>query len=215
MTEIITPAPEGETPEVLRAKIAQLEQDKLSLTGELTDTRPKIREANDKIELLQQQLTAAVKKNEANPEEQKIEAVVQKLLGNKQQQDSDRNRKAAFDQFISGHKEYHPDNDTGGLKRAALEREFATFNLAGLVEVDDFKARIEKADRLLRGSTSRESDNGTQTPSSGPSATSANEPENSTTLSAREKEVVDRNGWTEEEYLKLKAKMPDFVESLF
>lgn len=209
------PAPQTEDAEVLRAKIAQLEQDKLALTGELTDNRPKLRDANEQIELLKTQLTAAVQKNDANPEDKKIEDVIRRVLGNKEQVDADKNRKAAFDQFISEHKEYSPDNDPGGVKKSALEREFGNFNLTGLVETTDFKARIEKADRLLRGSTIRETENGNEPNSSGPSSTTAIEPENSTKLSPREKEVIERNGWTEAQYLSLKTKMPGYVESLF
>lgn len=217
MTEIENnPAPDSqESPEVLRAKLAEAEAAKAALTGELTDTRPKLREANETIELLKQQLQAAVQKNDANPEDQKIEAVVQRFLGNKEQQDADRNRKQAFDQFINEHKEYSSDNDPGGVKKSALEREFGNFNLTGLVETTDFKARIEKADRLLRGSTIRETENGNEPNSSGPSSTTAIEPENSTKLSPREKEVIERNGWTEAQYLSLKTKMPGYVESLF
>lgn len=210
------PAPEiQDTPEVLRTKLAEAEAAKAALTGELTDSRPRLREANETIVTLQEALRKATEKNNANPEEQKIEDVVRKLLGNKEQQDADKNRKAAFDQFISEHKEYSSDNDPGGVKKSALEKEFNNFNLSGLLETADFKARIEKADRLLRGSTSRETEQESNSNSSGPSSTTAIEPDNSTKLTPREKEVVDRNGWTEEEYLRLKAKMPGYVESLF
>lgn len=198
----------------LKAEIATLEAAKAALTGELTDTRPKLREAQEKIDLLTTQLTAAVEKNKESPEEQKITEAVQKVLAQRDQQSAQGNREAAFAKFVKENSEYHPDNDAGGLKRAALEREFATFNTSAIVKPEDFETFIGKAHALLRGTdTTRQTE--TVTPYSSTTRTPAapTAPVESK-LSPEESELLKQNGWTEEKYLALKAKMPGIVEKL-
>lgn len=202
------------SPEELKAEIASLESAKAALTGELTDTRPKLREAQEKIDLLTEQLKAAVEKNQANPEEQKIAEVVQKILGNETQKSAERNREAAFTKFVTENNEYHPDNDAGGLKLAALKREFAAFNTTGLVETEDFVQVIGKAHALLRGT-----DTTRQTTTAQPYSSTSSQPAApavvvDSKLTEQEKKLVEENGWTEEKFLKLKAKMPDVIEDL-
>lgn len=215
MSEPITPS--QPTVEDLQAKIATLESEKTNLVGELTQgretNRTKLSEKEAEIETLKTALAAAVEKNQANPEEQKIMEVVQKVLGNETQKSAERNRDAAFTQFVTENNEYHPDNDTGGLKLAALRREFAGFNTTGLVEREDFLKVIGKAHALLRGTdTPRQT---TDNPySSTPSQPAAPAVSPVTKVSEHEKKVIEANGWTEEQYLKLKDKYPDMIEDL-
>lgn len=212
MSEIITPT--EKSVDELKAEIATLEAAKVALTGELTDTRPKLREAQEKIDLLTEQLTAAVQKNQANPEEQKIIEVVQKVLGTETQKSAEKNREAAFTKFVADNNEYHPDNDTGGLKLAALKREFAQFNTTGLVNTEDFATVIGKAHALLRG-TGTPSQTTTVTPySSTPSQPAAPSAPTDSKVSPEEAELIKQNGWTEERFLALKAKMPGVIEDL-
>lgn len=198
--------------EELKAKIATLEADKLALVGELTDNRPKLREKDEAIELLKTQLQAAVEKNTATPEEAKITEAVEKLLSAKEGERALANKKAAFDKFVSENKEYHPDNDVGGIKKAALEAQFNRFNQTGIVEVDAFVKLIGDANALLRGhDTSRQPNTPVlSTPSS--VTTPAALPDNE--LSPKEITLINNNGWTKEKYLELKGKMPDFIDGL-
>lgn len=205
--------PSEKTAEELKSEIAKLEADKAALTGELTDTRPKIREANEQIELLKDQLRAAVEKNNADPEESKIAEVVARTLAQRETARAEANRKAAFDKFVAENKDYHPDNDVGGLKLAALSREFAQFNTSGLVETEDFVRVIGKANALLRGT-----DTPRHTPenpySSTPSTPASPIVPKDDDISQEEKKLIERNGWSKEKFLSLKAKMPDMVEDL-
>lgn len=201
-----------ESVDELKAKIAQLEADKVSIVGELTDTRPKLREKDEAIKLLSEQLVAAAKKNEDNPEEAKIAAIVAKTL---QQRDGERaagNRKAAFEKFVNEHKEYHPDNDTGGIKRAALEKELGDISSWNtVVETEDLVAVIRKADGYLRGGgTSRQTQVDNPYSSSSPSFTAPTGTPTSK-LTPLEKELVERNGWTEDKFLKMKELNPGIV----
>lgn len=212
MTEVKNENPETETPEVLKAKIAKLEADNASMTGELTGNRPKLREADEKIVLLQEQLKAASEKNNSNPEEDKIREAVAKVLSEKEVIKSKDNKKAAFDKFVSANKDYHPENDPTGLKRAALEKEYDTFNSSGVTETEDFMTLIEKANTYLRGTDTARQNNNQY--SSTPSSATPPKETLSSKLSEPEAKLIQRNGWTEEKFLGLKAKMPAFIEDL-
>lgn len=202
------------TIEELQSEIATLQSEKAGLVGETQDLRKSRQEKDTEIEGLKELVKQATDKNNADPEEGKIIAVVQKVLGNVAQQSAEKNRKAAFDKFVTENKEYHQDNDPTGLKRAALEREFGSFNTAGLVETEDFVKVIGKANALLRGSDTRDSDESTQIISSSSSTPAAPAAGLDKDLSPQEAELIKRNGWTKEKFLGLKAKMPGFVREL-
>lgn len=197
----------------LQAKVTQLEADKVSLVGELTETRPKLREKDEALEAAKAALAAAVAKNNETPEDTKIAEAVRVELNRKEEERAVANKKQAFDKFVSDNKEYHPDNDPGGIKKAALEAQFNRFNQAGLVEVDAFMRLIGDANALLRGiDTTRQMNPqipSTPTPVTPPNALPDNE------LTSEETELIQNNGWTKEQYLTLKGKMPDYFESLF
>lgn len=206
-------------PDALKAKLALVESEKEGVVNELKGDRTKNREAIEKKEKeitdLQEALKAAATKNVTVPtEDDKIASVVKAVFAERDGTKAQSDKKAAFDKFVNEHKEYHPENDAGGIKRAALEKE-----LAGLVSwvnpsaTDDFAAVIGKANALLRGNdTSRQ--NPMNTPSSMPNSPSEQRVIDNSKLSSKETELIDRNGWTEEQYLKLKDKMPDYFDSL-
>lgn len=208
--------PVVQTEAELKAKITELENAKNALTGELTEQKPKIREAQEQIELLKGQLAAAVQKNNETPEEQKILSVVEKALAQRDQGDAEKNRKTAFDKFVAANKEYSPDNDPGGLKRSALERELATLKTwETAVEVDDLVGVIGKANTYLRGlDTSRQTNNTVQPYSSTTVSPSLIVQDPDADLSEQEKKLLAQNGMSKEKFLALKAKMPDFIETL-
>lgn len=215
MTDINNPGnPEQETPEALKAKIAELEQAKTALVGETTELRKARQDKDAEVATLQEALRAATEQNNANPEEEKIRNVVQSILSESEKGRAQGNRKAAFDKFVTEHKEYHPDNDPSGLMKAALEREFAGFNTQGLVEVDDFIEVIGKAERLLRGDTTRQTEDTVQPYSSMSPSNPAPRTSGDKDLTLTEQILIQRNGWTKEKFLGLKAKMPEFIESL-
>jgi len=209
---------EDNAPEALQAKVVKLETEKSNLVAEITTDRTKNREAitakEAEIETLKGLLKEASDKNTQAPtEEEKIAQVVKAMLTQKEGETAVLNKKSAFEKFVNEHTEYHPDNDPGGLKRSALEKEFNGFNTGGLFEVDDFVTVVGKADRLLRDTdTSRQPDSTyvPSTPSSGtaPKSTPVDQ------LSQGEKELIARNGWTVERYLKLKTSMPGLADTL-
>lgn len=196
----------------LKAKNAQLEADKIALVGETTELRKSRADKETELQLAKEALVAAAEKNNQNPEEAKIAEVVTKVLSQEKLGQAERNKKAAFDKFVAENKEYHPDNDPGGIKAKALETQFNRFNLNGLVEVDDFMKVIGDSNNLLRGiDTPRQPS--TQVPSS-PHSVVAPSSQQVSELSPAEQALIERNGMTQEKYLALKAKMPDFAAAL-
>ena len=199
----------------LQAKVTELEAAKTALVGETTDLRKARQDKETEIETLKNLLKEATEKNNLAPEDEKIAAVVTRVLGSKEQERAAANKKSALEAFVNKHKEYHPDNDPGGIKKAALERELANLNPWNTaVEVGELTAVIEKANTYLRGhDTPRQDANGNPilTPPNNPTPPKTTPDDE---LSPREQQLIDRNGWTKEKYLGLKAKMPDFVDSL-
>lgn len=213
MSEPITPT--EKTADELKAEIAKLESDKQGLVGETQDLRKSRQEKDEEIATLKAALVAAAEKNQANPEEQKIAEVVARVLSKEKEQSAVTNREAAFTKFVAENKEYHPDNDPGGLKLSALKKEFEGFNTTGLVATEDFVAVIGKANALLRGTdTSRQTPTDTNPYSSTTSTPAAPVVKTESKLSPEEQKLVADNGWTEDQFLKLKAKMPDMIDDL-
>lgn len=206
--------PPEKTVEELKLEVARLESEKAGLVGETQDLRKARQEKEEQITTLQDALKAATDKNNASPEDEKIAAAIAKVLSQKEEDRAKANRKAAFDKFVAENKEYHPDNDPSGLKRTALEKELAQFNTNGIVETDDFVKVIGKANALLRGTDTPRQANTDNPYSSTPSNPAPPAPGPDKDLSEQEKKLIDRNGWTKEKYMSLKAKMPDFIEGL-
>jgi predicted nuclease with TOPRIM domain len=118
----------------------------------------------------------------------------------------------AKEKFLAEHKEFLPENDTSGIRMAALEKKLSKFNLAGASSEDDALEIYNDALGLLseKGSGSGFS-GGTPPPASGGSSRY----EGGGSLTAKELGVIQRLGWTREKYLETKAKHPQLVSDLF
>lgn len=137
-----------------------------------------------------------------------------KVLEDREKQDIADNLKKAETLFINTHKEFHPDNDAGGIKYAAYKQKFARINLAGLKSVEDFTGAFNEA--LVLMNPGKSTPQRITPPGSTPSNAGASEPvvvENSQ-LSTKEQQLLSQMGWTEERYLKIKTSRPAYVESL-
>lgn len=204
----------------LNQKIASLETEKNNLVGELKEDRQKRQALQDQINELQQALTDATKRNTEAPATGDISALVEQAVSsalNKSTASKAKgNKQAAFEKFVSDHKEFSAENDVTGKRLEALKSKFARFNTEDVVELDDFYALIGDANRLLGGDTTpqtsgREVNNPySSTPSTNSSPRTA--PDND--LSAAELKLIEKNNFTKERYLKLKAKNPKYIESL-
>lgn len=124
-------------------------------------------------------------------------------------------RDNAVEAFKNVHKEFHPENDPGGLKYAAFERHLNRLNLSDAASAKDFADAFEDAYLLMTRKPVQQEDNtpivdGDPNNSGGAPHT----PPQQTGLTAKEKKVIADMGWTEERYLKLKKSRPAYVDSL-
>jgi len=148
-----------------------------------------------------------------DPDTEKVSAVVKAVLEEEKASRAKSNQVTALEKFIAEHKEFTVDNDPTGLKRDALVRKLKIFNTQGLESTEDFYSVIEDANRLLgnvdtKPKTDDVIDTSTPTPDQTPNTVV------SKVLTPQEKKLIDRIGWTEDKFLKTKAKRPDYVADL-
>lgn len=148
-------------------------------------------------------------------EDDKIAAAVKKALDAEKSSDAQANKKAAFDKFVSENKQFHPENDTLGLKRKALEDKFNRFNTEGLNSVEEFISVIGDAKDLLvkNGSLPATNEDKTFIPQAPLPRTGLPAPKDGD-LSDREKKLMEKTGRTKEQILKMKEKHPDMLRDL-
>ena len=140
---------------------------------------------------------------------------VQKLFAQKDEDNAKSSYEDALINFKESNKEFHPDNDEGGLKFSALERELSSFNTSGLKSKNEFLAVFDKAKILLGGENKSEVIN--QNPYDDTSSESGSSPKevDNINLSSIELKLINSTfEGDKERYLKQKAKRPDYVDEL-
>lgn len=148
-------------------------------------------------------------------EDEKIAAVVKKVLGAEKSSNAQANKKAAFEKFVAEHKEFHPENDSLGLKRDALQKKFSQFNTDGLSAVEDFMSVIGDAKTLLLGNDSTTETSERQPLIQQPPNLRNSPPkQTSSKLTDKEKKLMEQTGRTEEQILKMKQTHPDMLSDL-
>jgi len=200
MAEPIEPVVPGNEPGIPADPNVGIKQERDSLVNEIKTLR------QEKADLI----------NSGKPTVDVDKKIADALLA-REQQEADRNWQKAQDSFVAKHKEFHPDNDAGGLKKAALDRELKFLNRAGLTAVEDLESVLEKARILVTTTVSSPVQPVRVDPSIPRSAPEPHATEGSK-LTAKELRVLDQlnslgaSVWTEERFLKLKEKDPGFVE---
>lgn len=198
-------------------KITKLEESNANLVDEIKNDRIKRQEKDEEIELLKTTIKQSVVSANADPEESKIQNVVNQVLEANNVSRAKQNKTVALEKFVTDNKDFHPDNDPTGLKRAALEKKLKSFNTDGITEIEDFVKVIGDAktllgqDTSLQSSTEQEIKNPYSSTSKG--ASSPKEALDKD-LDPREQKLIKQSGYTKEAYLALKVKMPAFVEGL-
>lgn len=199
----------------------QIVEENAKLKESLNNVVEEIKSMREAKRLLEQEVEKLKTKpdegNKPDPDEEKISKTVFTILEREKASKAQSNKKEAFESFIKEHKEFDPSNDPTGLKRQALENKLSRFNTSGVVEKGDFYSLIEDAHNLLvsRGTDTKNSSEEytpyTSTTVSVKQPTIVSDKE----LTPREKELIERNGWTKEKYLKLKTTNPSFLDGLF
>lgn len=203
--------------------LADKTQSTTNLVSELKDLRAKNQlteaEAEDLKKKLAARDAAPVDTKDLTPE--KIAEIasdtLRSALAERDNEVAKQSRISAMTTFLSKHKEYHPDNDQGGIKLAALERKVSQFNTASLKTESDFLTILEDATKLV-GSTQvvkpLGSDPNPPAPNGGGRGTQVPEVDVDS-LTPQELKIVERSfDGDKERYLKQKAKRPDYVATL-
>lgn len=153
----------------------------------------------------------------AATEEEKLAVAVKKVLDAQKSSDAQANKRIAFDKFIADNKEFHPDNDTLGLKQDALTKKFARFNTDGLQTVEDFYSVVGDAKNLLMGNDNQsdtyrdQRQNSIQQP---PIPRNSIKPGIDNELSPKERRLMETTGRTKEQILKMKKNHPEMLEQI-
>lgn len=146
-----------------------------------------------------------------------VDSKIAAALQANRQEEADKNWQKAQDGFVAKHKEFHPDNDTGGLKKAALDRELQLLNRNGINSVEDLTVVLEKA-RVLATANIRPDVTQIRIDPSIPRSHVDPRSEDPNTLTHQETKVLDVlnklgiKEWTPAMLLAAKAKDPAFFE---
>jgi len=203
-------------------KLADATQSKVNLVAEIQELREKKQITEAEAEELRTKLAARTEPEPTeglNPEKvmEITSEAVRKILADKDLESAKANKKSAMAAFQAKYKEFHPENDEGGLRLAALERELNDFNLGGLVTEADFMTKFEKARSLVVGIQAPTSEDGTDPNPLPPNGGGNAGPREAVTtqLTSKEMKIVEQSfGGDKDRYLKIKAKRPDYVASL-
>lgn len=153
--------------------------------------------------------------NKVLTDDEKLEALLDDKLKKRDALNAKANKKAAFEKFVAENKEFSSDNDLTGLKRDALEKKFNSFNTESLTKIEEFLPVIGDAKTLLLGNDSQVDTTRDRNPLPNPLKNFKNPAgKKDEVLSPKELKLAETTGRTKEQILKLKAKNPEFLESL-
>ncbi len=207
-------------------KLADKTQSNTNLVNEIKELREKKQlseaDAEELRKKLEQREVVQPVATELTPEKvaEIASNTLKSALAERESETAKNNRSEAIKKFIDSHKEFHPDNDEGGLKLAALERKLAQFNTAGLKTESEFLSVLDDASKLVSNTQQARPLGSNPNPPApiGTRAADTFEEDVSKDLTAKEMRLVnDPNGMfngDKERYLKIKAKRPDYVATL-
>lgn len=202
-------------------KLASKTQNETNLVAEIKELREKKRIAETDAESLKEKLAkdkvveSTVKDINPTTVEEITRQTLAAALAERDAETTKTASNTAMSTFVNSHKEFHPDNDVGGIKMAALEKKLAMFNTSGLRNESDFRNVLEEASRLISSTEVKEQpSNPTVTEPTGSGAAVPKESQEDK-LTSQELQIIDRvfDG-NRERYIKQKAKRPDYVRTL-
>lgn len=204
-------------------KLASETQSKVNLVAEIKELREKKQlteaEAEDLKKKLEQREVIVPDSTVLTPERiaEITTNTLRTALAEKDAEVAKANREAAMTEFLSKNKEFHPENDEGGLKLSALQRKLSRFNMEGLKTEPEFLSVLEDASRLV-GIASKSKPVGTDPNPAAPMGARGGaqiQDAAGDNLSSKELQIIERSfGGDKERYIKIKTKRPDYVASL-
>lgn len=187
-------------------KIANLEQDKANLVGEIQETRAQKIAREKELENLKKTLEG--KDTTPDPEE-----LVERVLNKKAQEVSEKNFEVAKHLFREQVKEFSKDVDQAGLLFSKFEKEMAKFNFNGLSTQEEYLARLREVYEFTN--RSKQPDTKVDFYKGSP-ANLGSDPyvNDGASLTTAEAKLIKEMNLTKEQFLKIKAKRPHYVANL-
>ena len=206
--------------EELVKKLADESAAKTNLVEEITDLRKKKQITEAEAEELRKKLESAqeipteVGELTADKIAEIASKATQDVLAKNTEVTVASNKESALIKFKEKYKEFHSENDEGGIKIASLERKLERFNINSLSSESEFLSVFEDAYKLLDKPETPD-EPGQQIPTD-PSTDGPKPGEVDTTnLTPQELKIIEQTfDGDKEAYLKQKAKRPDYVEKL-
>jgi len=198
-------------------KVTDTDEEVAKVKAQLVEEIKELRLKNGIMEglLKDKKPEAPVQPKAPETDEEKLEALVEKKLKEKEASSAKANKTAAFEKFVTENKEFHPDNDSLGLKRQALQRKLAQFNTDELTSVEEFYSVIGDAKRLLVGNDNPPETFKDKNPYSNPGKINSNPSgKRDEELTPKELKLAQTTGKTKEQILKLKIKNPEYLAQL-
>lgn len=186
----------------------EIENLKNSLVEELKETRKRAQEAEADRDLLKNNNT------ESEEEVDEVDKKIQQALSKKEQEEVKQRREKAEESFRNRHKNLK--DDSSGIKFAAVEKQLERFDLSKARTQEEFEGIYEDAYRLARKEDSGSSKSREAAYASDETAAknTSSPQESSDEVSSKEREVIERLGWTEEKFLQQKKRRPSYVNRL-
>ena len=198
---------------VIDEKDKEFAKVKDQLVGEITELRTKLQITQGLLDKKKEE--PEVDPNKVLTDEEKLEALLDKKIKERDALNAQANKKAAFEKFVAENKEFSSENDPTGLKRNALQEKFNRFNTDGLTKVEEFLSVIGEAKTLLLGNDSPVDTTKEKNPYSNPPKAPNNPPsKRNDELTPKELKLIAQSGTTKERIMKLKATNPEYLRSL-
>ena len=192
--------------------VKRLEEDKEGMQSQIIELRKRAREAEFASQHSDED-SDDESEEEDDDDDDPVERVVEKVLQRERAEKRKKNRTTALNRFWKSHPEYHPENDTNGLRMQNLEKTLnRRFNTSSSFEVEDIVQDLEDAHNYLspEQSNREEVDISEYAPTSKtPSA--SNRVDDSKRLNTEQERHRKRKGWSVEKYLEMKSKYPDII----
>lgn len=177
-------------------EVANLKQDKENVVNELKELRAKKPDQIDPAMI-----------------ETKAKEIVERLLNEESGKKFTEIRIDAEKNFKQSFKEFHPDNDPGGIKYTAFQNTLTKMNLSGLKTAEEFAEAFEDAYLVMNKKSIKNgaySNHADLNPIFAPDARSVD----GDNLSLKELKLIKQQGMDKAVYIKMREKRPSYVQEL-
>lgn len=202
---------ELETKAALAEQLAQekerVEAERNGVVEEMKELRTKKQELEDLIK------SGAENRGAADPAQLAKEAV-EAVLRERESKQIEMTRVEFEAKFKASNPEFQSSNDVGGLKWEAFKKVLNRFNLSGLSKESDFAEIYSDAMSILKKADNKKPDTQVNPYSFTPTSRGTPGQASDSDLSPAENRLLEKTGYSKEQWLKIKAKQPSFAQQI-